>query len=104
MVDDINVVISEEETINVTVTGGIGGDEKLKISANDTTSNYLEPKLVAGNDITLTVNNEGANETITVASIATAVTKYITKPPYPNKKPTLMSTKLLPLKYNKVFI
>lgn len=36
------------------------------ISANDTTSRYLEDALVAGNGVTLTTNNDGADETLTV--------------------------------------
>lgn len=41
-------------------------DEKVKISANDTTEGYLNGKLVAGTGITLTENNDGANETLSV--------------------------------------
>ncbi len=38
----------------------------LKISSNDTDFGFLEDKLVAGDGIDLTVNNDGANETITI--------------------------------------
>jgi hypothetical protein len=40
----------------------------LKVSSNDTTGGYLNGKLVAGTGITLTENNNGANETLTVAA------------------------------------
>jgi hypothetical protein len=42
-------------------------DEKTKVSANDTTAGYLNGKLVAGSGITFTENNNGGNETLTVA-------------------------------------
>jgi len=48
--------------------GGGTGDEKVKISSNDTTAGYLNGKLVAGSNITLTENNDGGNETLTIAS------------------------------------
>jgi len=41
-------------------------DGRIKVSANDTTFNYLLAKLVAGTNITLTENNDGGNETITI--------------------------------------
>lgn len=44
----------------------VSSDEKAKVSADDTTSGYLEDKLVAGTGITLTVNNPAGNETITI--------------------------------------
>jgi hypothetical protein len=40
----------------------------LRVSSNDTTGGYLNGKLVAGTNITLTENNNGANETLTVAA------------------------------------
>lgn len=49
-------------------TPGASNDEKVKVSANDTTEGYLNGKLVAGSNITLTENNDGANETLTIAS------------------------------------
>ena len=38
------------------------------MSANDTTAGYLNGKLVAGTGILLTENNNGANETLTIAT------------------------------------
>lgn len=39
-----------------------------KVSSNDTTPGYLNGKLVAGTNITFTENNNGANETLTIAA------------------------------------
>jgi hypothetical protein len=56
-----------ENQLEFYTTSGGGTDELLKISLNDTTAGYLESKLLGtSNKITLTVNNEGANETITI--------------------------------------
>lgn len=49
-------------------SAGIDTDEKAKVSANDTTAGYLNGKLVAGSNITFTENNNGANETLTIAA------------------------------------
>ena len=43
-------------------------DVKVSVSANDTTPGYLNGKLVAGSLITLTENNDGGNETLTIIS------------------------------------
>jgi hypothetical protein len=48
--------------------GGADGNDLVKVSSNDTTAGYLENKLVAGSNITLTTNNDGGNETLTIAS------------------------------------
>jgi hypothetical protein len=42
----------------------------VDVSANDTTAGYLEDKIVAGNNITITTLNEGANETVEITSTA----------------------------------
>ena len=49
-------------------SGGGGADELVKVSSNDTTSGYLNGKLVAGTGITLTENTDGGNETFTIAA------------------------------------
>ena len=60
------------QSINTAGGGGGGGaDEKVKVSANDTTEGYLNGKLVAGTNITLTENNDGSNETLTVTATDT---------------------------------
>lgn len=43
----------------------VSTDEKVKVSALDTTPGYLEDKAVAGSPITITKNNPGGNETLT---------------------------------------
>jgi hypothetical protein len=54
-----------------TISGS--GSTTVSVSANDTTPGVLTAKLVAGTGITLTENNDGGNETLTVAA-ASAVT------------------------------
>lgn len=43
-------------------------DEKAKVSSNDTTPGYLNGKLVAGTNVTLTENNNGGDETLTISA------------------------------------
>jgi len=45
-------------------------DETAKVSANDTTAGFLNGKLVAGTNVTFTENNDGGNETLTIAATA----------------------------------
>jgi len=42
-------------------------NDKVKVSANDTTPGFLNGKLVAGTNITLTEGSDGGNETLTAA-------------------------------------
>jgi hypothetical protein len=54
------------DTLTITATGG-ASDELVGVSANDTTPGYLNGKLVATTDETsLTENNDGGNETLSV--------------------------------------
>lgn len=53
------LVLSKVTTLNT--------DEKCKVSADDTTAGYLNGKLLAGEAVTLTENNPGGNETLTIA-------------------------------------
>lgn len=62
-----DLIVAEILTMSAGVSGG-GTDENIKISANDTTSDYLINKLVAGSGITLSEDNDGGNETITIES------------------------------------
>lgn len=43
-------------------------NDAVKVSSNDTTAGFLNGKLVAGSNVTLTENNNGGNETLTVAA------------------------------------
>ena len=64
------------ESINQAGGGGGGTDEKAKVSSNDTTAGYLNGKLVAGTGISLTENNNGGDETFTIANTAAGDTTY----------------------------
>lgn len=55
-------------------SGDTDTDELARVSANDTTSGYLNGKLVAGTNIVFTENNDGANETLTISATAVAYT------------------------------
>tara|TARA_R100001509_G_scaffold68306_1_gene37861 strand:+ start:81 stop:959 length:879 start_codon:yes stop_codon:yes gene_type:complete len=65
------------DATGATVTG-VTGDGKILISAQDTTRNYLQSKIVAGTNITITLNNSGGNESITFASSAAEVKPTVT--------------------------
>ena len=43
-------------------------DVKTKVSSNDSTAGFLNGKLVAGDNVTFTENNNGSNETLTIAA------------------------------------
>ena len=64
------------ESINQAGGGGNATDELAKVSSNDTTAGYLNGKLVAGTGISLTENNNGGNETFTIANTAAGDTTY----------------------------
>lgn len=64
-----NVTIQMPSTSGtLALSGGPDSDEKAKVSSNDTTAGYLNGKLVAGTNITFTENNDGGNETLTIAA------------------------------------
>lgn len=52
-------------------------DEKAKVSANDTTDGFLNGKIVAGAGIALTENNDGGNETLSIAAARAQVANHI---------------------------
>jgi hypothetical protein len=55
-------------------SGGVSDTYKVKVSSNDTTEDFLEQKIVAGDGITVTVLDDGANETLEInATISSAV-------------------------------
>lgn len=56
-----------EITLSTLAAGG-GADEKAKVSVNDTTAGYLNGKLVAGDGITFTENNDGGDETLSISA------------------------------------
>jgi hypothetical protein len=53
-----------------------GGDNKVKVTSNDTTADYLLPKLQAGANITLTEINDGGNEKVEIAATGVGDTRY----------------------------
>lgn len=46
-------------------------EKKVKVSSNDSTSGYLNGKLVAGANLTFTEGSDGGNETLTIAATGT---------------------------------
>jgi len=50
-----------------TAVGALGAGSGVLVSANDSTVGYLNGKLVAGSNITLTEGNDGGDETLTIA-------------------------------------
>lgn len=66
------ISVNSTDPANPIITNtSLNTDETAKVSANDTTAGYLNGKLVAGSGITLTENNNGGNETLTIASTVT---------------------------------
>jgi hypothetical protein len=63
----VTVIDEGSNKVTIDITGN-ATDEKVKISANDTTANYLFPKLAEGTGITITELNNGGDETIEIAS------------------------------------
>jgi hypothetical protein len=49
-------------------------DVKVLVSSNDTTAGYLNGKLVAGSNVTFTENNDGSDETLTIAASQLSLT------------------------------
>jgi hypothetical protein len=63
-----DITITFPSTSGTLATTASVADEKAKVSANDTTAGYLNGKLVAGTNVTFTENNDGGNETLTIAA------------------------------------
>jgi len=63
-------VKADESALELTVN--TASDEKVKISAADTTTNYLENKLAAGTNVTITKLNPAGNEQLSLAVNPTA--------------------------------
>lgn len=56
------------DATGATITGfDAASDEKVKISSNDTTPGFLNGKLTAGANITLTEGSDGGDETLSIA-------------------------------------
>jgi len=76
--DTITIPAGATITNNGTANGfGSADTEKVKVSSNDTTAGFLNGKLVAGTNISLTEGNDGGNETLTAALSGTIATTQI---------------------------
>jgi len=60
-----SITIGETGDTVTIPAGNIAVDGKILISAQDTTRNYLQSKIVAGTNISVTLNGAGGNESIT---------------------------------------
>jgi hypothetical protein len=56
--DGVNVILAGTSTV--------GSDEKVKVSANDTTPDYLLSKLLAGGGMALVETDDGSDESVTL--------------------------------------
>lgn len=63
------IFVWDGDSFQYGVQTGSGGGDTVKVSSNDTTSGYLNGKLVAGAGVSLTENNDGGNETLTIANL-----------------------------------
>jgi hypothetical protein len=72
---DITALQTQIDAINT--TGTIPAGESFLISANDTTSNYGENKIIAGTGIDITVLSEGGNEQLEISTTATADSEQV---------------------------
>ncbi len=75
--------------------GGVSLDYKFKISNADTTPNFAENKIVAGANVTLTKNNAGANETITISTPTPTTLDYKTKISSADSTPNFVENKIV---------
>jgi len=67
-------------TVEGSVTGGSTSDNKVKVSSNDTTANYLFDKTAEGEGIDLTETSDGSDEDLTIScEDATSANKGIAK-------------------------
>ncbi len=53
-----------------------GTNDKVKVTSNDTTENYLLSKLAAGTGITISETNDGGDEDATIAAVNTVATGH----------------------------
>jgi hypothetical protein len=81
-------VTSDEAFVLVDATNGAAvwqsttsssTDINAKVSSNDTTTGFLEDKIVAGTNVTVTTLNDGANETLEISSSGGGASPLTTK-------------------------
>jgi len=84
-VDKVTVTLTSPVTswISVRLLGytpgtgpGPGADEKVKVSSNDTTTDFLLPKLRAGTNITITEFNDGGYEQAEISAAGAGDSRY----------------------------
>ena len=63
-------VLISGDILKVAYMDAVGLIGAIRVSRNDTKPTFLVDKLVAGTNITITANNDGGEETITIASAA----------------------------------
>jgi hypothetical protein len=68
--------------------GGTGVDEKVKVSGDDTTTGFLEQKVVAGSGIALATLNPGADEDLEISVSGADAGDILTGPPITVRGPT----------------
>lgn len=74
------ITITEYETGKFEISAtAISENYKNKVSATDTTPDYLFPKLVAGTNVTLTKQNTGGNENIKIDATDTGMINPMTQ-------------------------
>jgi len=71
----VTVKGAEDGVEFITLSGGVD-TFKAKVSANDTTEDFLESKVVAGDGITVTVLNDGANEQLRVTAVVSGLPAF----------------------------
>lgn len=59
--------------IGANPSGGVGVDEKVKISSTDTTKDFLNPKISVGANIAKTILNSGSNEQLELTALIRAL-------------------------------
>jgi hypothetical protein len=65
-----------EVTLSTLAAGG-GADEKVKVSSNDTTADYLDAKITGGDGITVTEINDGGDEDLDIDIDTTDTTIFV---------------------------
>lgn len=73
--------IGDGETLGGIEIGGSGAAAyKVKVSADDTTGDYLSSKITAGDNVTLIVNNDGMDEEIEISVAVPDVDGFVEGP------------------------
>ena len=77
------IALTQLTDLRTKIAGGVGGggasggggtDDKVRVSAADTVNDYLFPKLVAGDNISLDILNPGGVETLQISASGSEVT------------------------------